>query len=212
MALTEKGLKTMQSWCAEMGPIQCGVKMVNYHLTKLTMGISSDDLPDTATFSNGLDAIEEHLNDKNYQGAWDEAKYTAREMLEDEGFFGMFENKEKIKENKKMKRITYKKELPTINEALKLIPDEVKVDNQLIEMVDGNKKYKVRWEGTLEEGRAVELASEDKKLVSEDISKMKRLWGYKSENTTGIPSSKNRVNENEKFKNLLTTVKKTIND
>lgn len=111
-----------------------------------------------------------------------------------------------------MKRVNYKKELPEINEALKFIPDEVKIDNQLIEMNDGNKKYKVRWEGTLEEGHAVPLSTEDKQLVSEDISKMKKLWGYKSENTTGIPSSKNRVNENNTFKKLLSTVKKSVDE
>lgn len=112
-----------------------------------------------------------------------------------------------------MKRVKYKKELPSLNESLKLIPNEVKVDNEVFEMTDGNKSYKVRWEGSLEEGQAVPLTAENKELVNEDISKMKALWGYKSEKTIGTPTAQNRVSENKTFRDLLSTVKKkSINE
>ena len=107
-----------------------------------------------------------------------------------------------------MKRVKYKKELPSLNESLKLVPNELKVDNEVFEMTDGNKSFTVRWEGSLEEGHAVALSVEDKQLVNEDIQKMKALWGYKSEDTIGTPTAKNRVTENAKFKDLLSVVKK----
>jgi hypothetical protein len=107
-----------------------------------------------------------------------------------------------------MKRIKYKKELPSLNESLKLIPNEVKVDNEVFEMTDGNKTFKVRWEGSLKEGHGVILSTEDKQLVNEDIEKMKTLWGYKPQETIGTPTAKSRVNESETFKKLFSTVKK----
>jgi len=107
-----------------------------------------------------------------------------------------------------MKRVKYKKELPALNEALKLIPNELKNDNEVFEMTDGKKVIKARWEGTLEEGRAVALTAENKELVSEEMLKMKKLMGYKSEKTIGTPTANNRVSENKTFKDLLSTVKK----
>jgi hypothetical protein len=107
-----------------------------------------------------------------------------------------------------MKKVTYKKELPSLTESLKLVPNELKIDNEVFEMTDGNKTFKVRWEGSLEEGHAVPLSTENKELVSEDIQKMKNLWGYKSEKTIGTPTAENRVSESETFRKLLSTVKK----
>lgn len=214
MALTEKGLETIKGWTTQFGTRQAGFKMVNYNLGKLAMGLDANDLPDTMTLASGLDSIEELLDAGQFADAWDEAKLTAKQMLEDEGFPGMMENKTAIKENKKMKRVKYKKELPALNEALKLVPNELKVDNEVFEMTDGNKTIKARWEGTLEEGHAVALTAEDKQAVNEDISKMKALWGYKPEKTIGTPSAENRVTENETFKKLLSDVtkKKSLNE
>lgn len=213
MGLTQKGLETIKAWSTEFGARQAGFKMVNHNLNKLAMGLDINDLPDTMTLASGLDAIEDLINSGDYKEAWEEAKLTAKQMLEDEGFPGMMENKSSIKETKKMKRVKYKKELPALNEALKLIPNELKIDNEIFEMTDGKKTIKARWEGTLEEGYAVALTAEDKNLVSEDIQKMKALWGYKSEKTTGTPTAENRVTENQVFKELLSTVKKkSINE
>lgn len=102
MALTEKGINTVKRLCSEIGSRKCGIKMVNQFLSRLGAGLTSSDLPDTMTFANGLDSIEELLNSGEYNSAYEEAKETAREMLEDEGFSGMFENKKNIKENKKI--------------------------------------------------------------------------------------------------------------
>jgi hypothetical protein len=164
-------------------------------------------LPDTSELMNGLDEIEDLLANGQYDEALTVAKETGRNMLEDEGFPGMRENKG-IKENKKiktskMKRVTFKKELTSLNEALTKVPNVLKEDKNVFEVTDGNKTYKLRWEGTLEEGKAVALQTEDKVLMNEDVSHMKHLWGYKSEDTLGVTKGDKRVDENETFRALM---------
>jgi hypothetical protein len=107
-----------------------------------------------------------------------------------------------------MKKVTYKKEFKSIKDALTKIPNQLKENDEVFEITDGNKTIKVRWEGTLEEGNAIALAETDSTLISEDISKMKNLMGYTSEKTIGTPTAKNRVSENEIFKALLSNSKK----
>ena len=106
-----------------------------------------------------------------------------------------------------MKRVTFKKEFRDIHEVRTKVPNQLKEDKNIFEMTDGNKTFKVRWEGSLTEGNAVILQSKDDKLVSEDVSRMKRLMGYKPENTIGSHSTKTRITENNKFKELIGTSK-----
>jgi len=107
-----------------------------------------------------------------------------------------------------MKRVTFKKEFTNINEALTKVPNQLKEDNNIFEMTDGNKVVKVKWEGTLTEGRAIALNAKDELLINEEVSKMKSLMGYKSEDTIGTHKGKGRVMENDKFKELLSSSKK----
>jgi len=205
MALTEKGINAIRNYVKELGARGAGLKIINILLGK--MGLSTDMLPDTAELMNGLDEIEDLLGSGQYDEALTVAKETGRNMLEDEGFPGMRENKE-IKENKKiktkkMKKVTFKKEFANLNEALTKVPAQLREDKNTFEMTDGNKTYQMRWEGTLEEGKAVALQAEDKSLMNEDMQKMKHLWGYKSENTLGKVTAEKRVDENQTFKTLM---------
>ena len=109
-------------------------------------------------------------------------------------------NKPKIKEG--MKRLNFKKEFNGVGNALKMIPESYKVDNKVFEMADGNESYKIRWEGTLSEGRAIVLAASDKSMVNEDMQKMKHLMGYKSETTLGLVRGNARLNENAIFNDI----------
>tara|TARA_R110000796_G_scaffold19237_5_gene57799 strand:+ start:1808 stop:2710 length:903 start_codon:yes stop_codon:yes gene_type:complete len=111
---------------------------------------------------------------------------------------------------KQMKRVTYKKEFKSIEDALTKIPNQLKENDEVFEITDGNKTIQVRWEGTLEEGAPIALAETDSSLISEDISKMKNLMGYTSEKTIGTPTANNRVSENKTFKDLLSSSKKKI--
>lgn len=105
----------------------------------------------------------------------------------------------KLKETTKMKRLTFKKPFNGINNALNLIPEAYRVNNKVFEMVDGNESYRVRWEGSLNEGKGVVLMASDKSLVNEDIQKMKHLMGYKSQDTTGNLKGAERLNEDKNF-------------
>jgi len=109
-------------------------------------------------------------------------------------------NKPKIKES--MKRLKFKKEFNGVGNALNMIPESYRTDNKQFEMTDGNETYTIRWEGTLSEGRAVVLTASDKKMVNEDMQKMKHLWGYKSQETLGLVKGNDRINENAVFGNI----------
>ena len=109
-------------------------------------------------------------------------------------------NNTQIKES--MKRLKFKNEFKGLGNALKLIPEAYKVDNKTFEMTDGNETYKIRWEGNLSEGKAVVLTAADKKLVNEDITRMKELFGYKSHETLGLVKGNARIDENKAFTDI----------
>lgn len=107
-----------------------------------------------------------------------------------------------------MKKVTFKKEFKNLEEALTKIPQEMKKDKNIFEMTDGNKTFKVRWEGTLTEGEGIDLSSRDETLIKEDVARIKHLMGYNSKDTLGALKGANRVDENIKFKELMSVKKK----
>ena len=118
------------------------------------------------------------------------------------------ELREENKNNKKtqikegMKRLKFKQEFKGVGNALKLIPESYKVDNKVFEMTDGVESYRMRWEGNINEGRAVVLMASDKTMVNEDMQKMKHLMGYKSQETLGTVKGKARIDENKIFSDI----------
>ncbi len=116
----------------------------------------------------------------------------------------------KIKES--MKRLKFKKEFNGVGNALKLIPESYRIDKKEFEMTDGVEAYKIRWEGTLNEGRAVILTATDKNLVTEDIARMKALYKYKSEDTLGLMKGKDRITENASFSDILAKTKRLLGE
>jgi hypothetical protein len=109
-------------------------------------------------------------------------------------------NKPQIKEG--MKRLKFKQEFKGVGNALKLIPESYKVDDKVFEMTDGVESYRMRWEGNLNEGRAVVLMASDKTMVNEDMQKMKHLMGYKSQETLGTVKGNARIDENKIFSDI----------
>ena len=112
-------------------------------------------------------------------------------------------NEDKITPNKQikesMKRLKFKKPFDGVGNAIKLIPESYRTDNKEFEMTDGNETYRVRWEGNLSEGKAIILTATDKKMVTEDIARMKALFNYKSEDTLGLVKGNKRIDENAAF-------------
>jgi hypothetical protein len=206
--VSEKGIAILEKWISESGERGAAVKIIDQILFKVTGGLRSSDLTDSATFANGLDEIEDLLADKDYDNALEVAKETVRDMMEDEGF-PMFEDKNNKKPQIKegMKRLNFKKEFNGVGNALKMIPESYKVDNKVFEMTDGVESYKIRWEGSLNEGKAVVLMASDKNLVNEDMNRMKQLMGYKSQDTLGIVKGKARLDENKVFGDIWNKTK-----
>ena len=117
-------------------------------------------------------------------------------------------NKPQIKES--MKRLKFKKEFNGVGNALQMIPETYKVDNKIFEMTDGNETYKIRWEGNLNEGKAIVMLASDKMMVNEDMQKMKHLMGYKSQDTLGLVKGNARINENVEFTNVWSKTKSLL--
>jgi hypothetical protein len=121
-------------------------------------------------------------------------------------------NKKQTQIKETMKRLKFKKEFNGVGNALKLIPESYKVNDKVFEMTDGNETYKIRWEGSLTEGKAVILKAADSKMVNEDIEKMKHLFNYKSHETFGILKGKDRLDENTKFSDIWNKTKALLKE
>lgn len=121
-------------------------------------------------------------------------------------------NKETIKESEKMKKITFKKPFNGVNNALSLIPEAYKVNDKTFFITDGNESYKVRWEGSLNEGKAIVLMASDSTLVNEDVQKMKHLMGYKSEESLGTLKGSERLSEDKKFNDIWNKTKTMLTE
>lgn len=109
--------------------------------------------------------------------------------------------------NNKMKRLKFKKEFGGVDNALKMIPESYKVDNKEFVMTDGNETYTIKWEGSLTEGVALVLKSENKFQLDEDVKKIKHLMGFRAQETLGNLKGKERITENKKFMAILNEVK-----
>lgn len=81
-AFIEKNMK-------EIGTRQTAKKIIDLILSDSLMGLTSEDLPDTSTFANGLDDMETALTTGNYKAAIRIAKETAKSMVEEEGGTGI---------------------------------------------------------------------------------------------------------------------------
>jgi len=159
------------------------------------MGENEDEPKDkTKDFNDGED----------YEKISREVEYGTNPNSEDNN------NKPQIKES--MKRLKFKTNFNGLGNALKLIPEGYRVDKKEFEMTDGNETYRIRWEGNLNEGKAVVLTASDKKLVNEDINRMKELFGYKSQDTLGIVKGNARVNENKVFGDIWNKSKQLLGE
>ncbi len=121
------------------------------------------------------------------------------------------DNNDKTKIKESMKRLRFNKNgdkpFNGVGNALKMIPESYKTEDKVFEMTDGNETYKIRWEGTLTEGRAVVLTAANKTMVNEDMQKMKHLMGYKSESTLGLVKGEARITENAVFNDIYKKTK-----
>ena len=111
-----------------------------------------------------------------------------------------------------MKRLKFKKEFNGVTNAMKLIPEHHKVDKNEFQMTDGNEEYTIRWEGSINEGRAVILQASNKTMVNEDIQKMKHLFNYKSQETLGLVKGKDRITEDVAFNDIWNKTKKLLGE
>lgn len=109
-----------------------------------------------------------------------------------------------------MKRLKFKKPFNGMANAKKLIPESYKIDGNEFEITDGIETYRIKWSTSLNEGTI--LMSSNKKLINEDMQKMKHLMGFKSQETIGTLKGKERIQENAKFSDIFNKSKKLISE
>ena len=95
-ALSPKAVEYIKNYIDKFDERAMAVKLVDIAL-KSVAGVESSDLPDTSTFANGVDEIQSLLEDQEYDEAYQMAKETAQEMLDEEGFGNLNEAKEPTK-------------------------------------------------------------------------------------------------------------------
>jgi len=118
----------------------------------------------------------------------------------------------KENENKAMKRLKFKTPFNGEKTAIKVIPEQYKKDDLVFEMTDGNETYKIRWEGTITEGEAVVLSSENASIIAENKAKAMKLMNFNSNDTLGRMRSTERLAENTKFRDMMSKAKNLLNE
>ena len=77
-------------------------------------------------------------------------------------------------------------------------------------MTDGNEFYTIRWEGDSKSGSPTLLTYKNESLVKEDVSKMKHLYDYKSEET--LMKTNDALTENQIFMELMGKTRTLVNE
>ena len=90
-AISDKNRAVIDKW-RQAGDRQAAIKIVD-SILRQRLGLVAADLPDTSTYANGLDGIEQLLKDGNYESAMTLSLETAKEMIEEEGGEGLMERK-----------------------------------------------------------------------------------------------------------------------
>jgi hypothetical protein len=204
--ISDKNKMVLAKWTNELGANSAAEKLIN----ALSQTGLVSDFPDSIEYGTGLNKVASLLDKKDFDKAFHTAKSLAAKLekkaMKD---MGMFENKDNNKTQIKetMKRLKFKNPFNGVGNALKLVPEGYRVNNKVFEMTDGNETYKIRWEGSLNEGKAVVLTAADKTLVNEDITRMKQLFGYKSHETLGLLKGKERLDENKVFSDIWSKTK-----
>jgi hypothetical protein len=111
-----------------------------------------------------------------------------------------------------MKKATFKKPFNGMNNALNLIPESYKIDGNEFEVTDGIESYRVRWDGSLTEGKGAILIASDKKMINEDMNKIKHLMNFSSKETLGNLKGSERIDEDKSFKDVWGKTKKILSE
>lgn len=85
-SLSPEFIEKIKTFVAQKGTRKAAYALINSQVKKHTMGIGLGDLADTATVANALDEISDALDSEDYEGAYENAKQAAIDVLEDEGF------------------------------------------------------------------------------------------------------------------------------
>ena len=101
------------------------------------------------------------------------------------------------KDKKTMKQLTYKKPFLSHERAMTLIPEGYKLDGNKFRMTDGVETYTIKWESN----NPTILSYKNDKLVKEDVSKMKHLYDYNSQDT--LMKTNDSLTENQIFMELM---------
>lgn len=131
----------------------------------------------------------------------------------------IIDEKENLTENKKMKRLKFNKIFNGVDNALKLIPENYKVDGKTFQMFDGIETITVKWDGNLFEGSPIVVSAENSQLIAESKNRMKELMTFNGRSKIGVPNKEQRAQEDyllalnlKKIKENKVETKETISE
>lgn len=146
--------------------------------------------PFNSTYSLGKDM--EFINNKDKQ-------ITPRKKL------GVNENT--------IKRLTFKNQFRDDKDMLKKIPSKYRQNDLVFEMYDGDSNYRVRWEGTENNGLGVII---EHKSASKEMKNMKMFESLNKFESLDFQPERNvqssNLNENQIFKQMLNQSRSLINE
>lgn len=156
---------------------------------------------------NGIEKNAD-FNDKTYQ-QFKKAGEEMQKNVEDKKKTGLTASKmpkdtfkkDNLYEGEKLTLIKFNK-TTFLNEEqmLSRIPSDFKVEGKKIKVKDaGENEFIVEWK----EGEANILSHENKKKLNESISKFQKLSGYKSKDYFKKSNNQTRLDESDKFNNIL---------
>jgi hypothetical protein len=99
--ISDESKQKLSDACQKLGCRKVAMKLVDKFLLN-TLGISSSDLPDSVVYADGLDEIEDLLEQEDWDTAISVAKDTAQNMLEDEGMMDLDEDSEDYDEDEEI--------------------------------------------------------------------------------------------------------------
>lgn len=159
------------------------------------MGLGDDieltkgkDKPRSLSFESVIDSINKETKNVNISSIFEgDDKNNKVDVLTNET--------EKLTENKKMKRLKFNKIFNGVDNALKLIPENYKVDGKTFQMSDGIETITIKWDGNLFEGSPIVVSAENSKLIAESKSRIMELMTFNGRAKIGVPNKEQRAQE-----------------
>ena len=190
-------------------------KNEDYGNTEATQGASSDDFGKKLVKSTKEKKVAKDAAQTDLISLGDDIEVNPKQNSKKKkvALESTNNNSNTIKETKmKTLKRTFKKSFTELGSPINLIPESYKLDSNEFVLSDGNETYRMRWEGDVNEGKAVVLTAENKVNINEDMNKINHLMNYSSREAMGTLRDEDRITENDNFTEVWDLTDKMLNE